>query len=121
MRVFKSYCVYAHVCGCGCRVTIHLDVNLLGSKSNEEGRTTKIIDRLVSSAPRKIIREIDFSIPMMTRDIVHKTLKKIEMYHMTCPDHIWFRIRPKWSKFYLQWKAFIKATRKNFLAVSLMK
>lgn len=59
-----------------CRITIHLDVNLLRSKSSEEGRTTKIIDRLASSAPRKIIREIDFSSPMMTRDIIHKAKKK---------------------------------------------
>lgn len=40
---------------------------------------------------------------------------------MTSPDHIGFRIRPKGSKFYLQWKAFIKATRMNFLTVSLVK
>lgn len=40
---------------------------------------------------------------------------------MTSPDYTWFTVRPKWSKLYLQWKAFIKAIRKNFLAVSLVK
>ena len=43
------------------------------------------------------------------------------MYHMTSPNYTWFTVRPKWNKLYLQWRAFIKAIRKNFLAVSLVK
>lgn len=76
MLLFLLY----RVCACvWVRVhPIHLGVNFLKRKSNDEGRTAKIVDRLVSTSPRKTIREIDFSIPRMTRDIVHKTVKKLK-------------------------------------------
>ena len=34
-------------------------------------------------------------------------------------DYLCPRVSPKWSKLYLQWKAFIKGLRENFLAVSV--
>lgn len=51
--------------------TIHQGINLLKDKNNDEGRTTKTTGRLVNTTPKKTIRELDFNIPVMTRDIIH--------------------------------------------------
>lgn len=65
---FVCICVWVHV---QAQVTIHQRINLLKDKNNDWGRTIETTGRLVNSIPKKTIRELDFNIPIMTRDIIH--------------------------------------------------
>lgn len=59
--------VVSFVCISVYTMIFHLDINLLKSKINNQGRATKIIGRLVDTTPRKTIKELDFNIPMKNK------------------------------------------------------